>query len=272
MSFSNEFKKAMKQEVPKEVKEHAYQSFSQMYKKDSKMKKKTKKKLLIAGLIAAVVIPTSTMALNNSYFVKPEVKLNDMINDQVKKDAADGKSIQLNEKIVDNSITLHVKEILIQDAKILVYYRFEQQEGSLVPYEFNTTGLDITSDGKEDGKQVESLHYKNKKFNAVQYLHFLSNTHMDNYQKDRIGNPDALETSIFYLTNQAGETFETVLAAHDKPEGVMVFEPLEGEKFPDFLSVHININRIGGTEGTWTTKIPVDMGHKTVQKDSIKNE
>lgn len=270
MSFSNEFKKVMKQEVPKEVKEHAYQSFSQMYKKDSK--KKTKKKLLIAGLIAAVIIPTSTMALNNSYFAKPEVKLNEMIGEEVKKDAANGKSIQLNEKVVDNGITLHVKEILIQDAKILVYYRFEQQDGSLVPYKFNTTGLDITSDGKEDGKQVESPHYKNKKFNAVQYLHFLSNTHMDNYQKDRIGNPDALETSIFYLTNQAGETFETVLAAHDKPEGVMVFEPLEGGKFPELLSINININRIGGTEGTWATKIPVDMAHKTVQKDSTKNE
>ncbi|MBF7152785.1 DUF4179 domain-containing protein [Bacillus albus] len=270
MSFSNECKKAMKQEVPKEVKERAYQSFSQMYKKDSK--KKTKKKLLIAGLIAAVIIPTSTMALNNSYFVKPEVKLNDMINDQVKKDAADGKSIQLNEKVVNNGITLHVKEILIQDAKILVYYRFEQQDGSLVPYEFNTTGLDIKSDGKENGKQVESPHYENKKFNAVQYLHFLSNTHMDNYQKDRIGNPDAIENSTLYLTNQAGESFETVLADHDKPEGVIVFEPLEGEKFPELLFINININRVGGTEGTWTTKIPVDMAHKTVQKDSTKNE
>ncbi|HDR7716035.1 DUF4179 domain-containing protein [Bacillus albus] len=270
MSFSNECKKAMKQEVPKEVKERAYQSFSQMYKKDSK--KKTKKKLLIAGLIAAVIIPTSTMALNNSYFVKPEVKLNDMINDQVKKDAADGKSIQLNEKVVNNGITLHVKEILIQDAKILVYYRFEQQDGSLVPYEFNTTGLDIKSDGKENGKQVESPHYENKKFNAVQYLHFLSNTHIDNYQKDRIGNPDVPEASIFYLTDQTGKSFETVLAAHDEPEGVVVFETLEGEKFPEFLTVNININRIGGTEGTWTTKIPVDMAHKTVQKDSTKNE
>ncbi|MGF9880014.1 DUF4179 domain-containing protein [Bacillus albus] len=270
MSFSNECKKAMKQEVPKEVKERAYQSFSQMYKKDSK--KKTKKKLLIAGLIAAVIILTSTMALNNSYFVKPEVKLNDMINDQVKKDAADGKSIQLNEKVVNNGITLHVKEILIQDAKILVYYRFEQQDGSLVPYEFNTTGLDIKSDGKENGKQVESPHYENKKFNAVQYLHFLSNTHMDNYQKDRIGNPDAIENSTLYLTNQAGESFETVLADHDKPEGVIVFEPLEGEKFPELLFINININRVGGTEGTWTTKIPVDMAHKTVQKDSTKNE
>lgn len=270
MSFSNECKKAMKQEVPKEVKERAYQSFSQMYKKGSK--KKTKKKLLIAGLIAAVIIPTSTMALNNSYFAKPEVKLNEMIGEEVKKDAANGKSIQLNEKVVDNGVTLHVKEILIQDAKILVYYRFEQQDGSLVPYEFNTTGLDITSDGKEDGKQVESPNYKNKKFNAVQYLHFLSNTHMDNYQKDRIGNPDAPEESIFYLTDQTGKSFETVLAAHDKPEGVMVFEPLEGEKFPEFLSINININRIGGTEGIWTTKISVDMAHKTVQKDSTKNE
>ncbi|MCH4570547.1 DUF4179 domain-containing protein [Bacillus sp. ES1-5] len=270
MSFSNECKKGMKQEVPKEVKERAYQSFSQMYKKNSK--KKTKKKLLIVGLIAAVIIPTSTMALNNSYFVKPEVKLNDMINDQVKKDAADGKSIQLNEKVVDNGITLHVKEILIQDAKILVYYRFEQQDGSLVPYEFNTTGLEITNDGKEDGKQVESPHYKNKKFNAVQYLHFLSNTHMDNYQKDRIGNPDAIENSTLYLTNQAGESFETVLADHDKPEGVIVFETLDGEKFPELLFVNININRVGGTEGTWTMKIPVDMAHKTVQKDSTKNE
>ncbi|AVP46265.1 DUF4179 domain-containing protein [Bacillus cereus] len=270
MSFSNECKKAMKQEVPKEVKERAYQSFSQMYKKGSK--KKTKKKLLIAGLIAAVIIPTSTMALNNSYFAKPEVKLNEMIGEEVKKDAANGKSIQLNEKVVDNGVTLHVKEILIQDAKILVYYRFEQQDGSLVPYEFNTTGLDITSDGKEDGKQVESPNYKNKKFNAVQYLHFLSNTHMDNYQKDRIGNPNAPEESIFYLTDQTGKSFETVLAAHDKPEGVMVFEPLEGEKFPEFLSINININRIGGTEGIWTTKIPVDMADKTVQKDSTKNE
>ncbi|MGG0255689.1 DUF4179 domain-containing protein [Bacillus toyonensis] len=270
MSFSNECKEAMKQEVPKEVKERAYQSFSQMYKKENK--KKAKKKLLIAGLIAAVIIPTSTMALNNSYFAKPEVKLNEMIGEEVKKDAANGKSIQLNEKIVDNGITLHIKEILIQDAKILIYYRFEQQDGSLVPYEFNTTGLDITKDGKEDGKQVESPYYKNKKFNAVQYLHFLSNTRIDNYQKDRIGNPDASDTDIFYVTNQAGESFDMVLAAHDKPEGVMVFEPLEGERFPDFLSVHININRIGRTEGTWTTKIPVDMAHKTVQKDSTKNE
>ncbi|MGE7861629.1 DUF4179 domain-containing protein [Bacillus mobilis] len=270
MSFSNECKKAMKQEVPKEVKERAYQSFSQMYKKDNK--KKTKKKLLIAGLIAAVIIPTSTMALNNSYFAKPEVKLNEMIGEEVKKDAANGKSIQLNEKVVDNGITLHIKEMLIQDAKILIYYRLEQQDGSLVPYKFNTTGLEITNDGKEDGEQIESPHYKNKKFNAVQYLHFLSNTHTDNYQKDRIGNPDAFETSIFYLTNQAGEAFETVFAAHDKPEGVMVFEPLEGEIFPGFLSVNININRVGGTEGTWTAKIPVDMVHKTIQKDSTKNE
>lgn len=271
MSFSNELKKEMKQEVPKEVKERAYQSFTQIHKRENK--KNLKKKLLITGVAAAIIIPTSTMALNTSYFTQPQLKLNDMITDQVRKYAAAGKSIPLDQKITDQGITLHLKEMLIQEDKILVYYRFEQQDGSIIPYEFNTNGLHIVSSGKEKGKQVARPTYKNEKFNTVSELDFLSNNNLDSYQKDRIGNPNAPDIGMFYLTDAKGKAFETALAFHDKPEGTVVFEVLQGEKFPNSLTINININRVGKTEGNWITKILVDVEHKSVQKtDMDKNQ
>ncbi|HDR8433335.1 TPA: DUF4179 domain-containing protein [Bacillus cereus] len=270
MSFSNELKKEMKQEVPKEVKERAYQSFTQIHKRENK--KKLKKKLLITGVAAAIIIPTSTMALNNSYFTQPQLKLNDMITDQVRKYAAAGKSIPLDQKITDQGITLHLKEMLIQEDKILVYYRFEQQDGSIIPYEFNTNGLHIISSGKEKGKQVASPTYKNEKFNTVSELSFLSNNNLDSYQKDRIGNPNAPDIGMFYLTDATGKAFETALAFHDKPEGAVVFEVLQGEKFPNSLTININIDRVGKTEGNWKNKILVDVEHKSVQKTDMDKD
>lgn len=50
---------------------------------------------------------------------------------------------------------MHLKELYVADSRISVHYKLEKADGSLVPFEFDTTGLDLKSDGKANGQQEE---------------------------------------------------------------------------------------------------------------------
>ena len=52
-----------------------------------------------------------------------------------------GQFIPLDEKITDQGITVHLKELYVADARISVHYKIEKENGNVVPFEFDTTGL-----------------------------------------------------------------------------------------------------------------------------------
>ncbi|MED1024443.1 hypothetical protein [Bacillus mycoides] len=66
---------------------------------------------------------------------------------------------------------------------------------------------------------------------------------------------------MFYLTDATEKAFETALANHDKPEGTVVFEAFLEGKSPISLTINININRVGKTEGNW---MKISRNHKTI--------
>ena len=70
-----------------------------------------------------------------------------------------GKYIPIDEKL-QIKILLYISKIIIADSRISVHYRMEKADGSLVPFEFDTSGLDLESDGKINGQQEKTLRLK----------------------------------------------------------------------------------------------------------------
>ena len=81
-------------------------------------------------------------------------------------------------KNYDQGITVHLKEVFIADSRISVHYRMEKADGSLVPFEFDTSGLNLENDGKIDGQQEENPEIKmtgDYHLSMIQMIIFLLN-------------------------------------------------------------------------------------------------
>lgn len=74
-----------------------------------------------------------------------------------------GKYIPIDEKITNQDITVHFKELYIADSRIPVHYRMEKTDRSLVPFEFDTSGLELKNDGKVNGQQEENPELKKRR-------------------------------------------------------------------------------------------------------------
>lgn len=72
----------------------------------------------------------------------------------VNRSAKEGLTTPLNEKVTSKVITISFDEMYIEKSRIYIHFRIEDKHGNLVPYEFDTTRLDIYEDEKKDGKQV----------------------------------------------------------------------------------------------------------------------
>ncbi|WGV61736.1 DUF4179 domain-containing protein [Brevibacillus brevis] len=153
--------------IPDELDQRVRQSFHRYHKKKETVT--MKKKLVMMGLIAAIILPTGVYAALNgtSYFADNPKDLNGLVGEEVKRAAAEGLSIPIDQKITDQGITIHFTEVYAEDSKVLLHYRIEQQNGELVPFEFDTTGSNALNffETKEDnmpfyltdesGKEVE---------------------------------------------------------------------------------------------------------------------
>ncbi|MBP1990608.1 DUF4179 domain-containing protein [Paenibacillus eucommiae] len=246
MSISKKMNQALTEQfediqIPEEVDERVRQSFAQFHTK--KENSKMKKKIIAFSIAAAVLIPTSAWALNTSYFAK-NVNLNGLVDSSVKQAVSKGLTIPMDEKITDQGITIHFKEMVVEETKILIHYRIENQEGALVPYEFDTTGLNIVGDGVNNGKQTENPTYQEAGVEGINVLSFIGTSE-----------PDSLP---FYLTDAAGNKVETGIAEKDQPEGIIAFVT-DGSRLPQAINMNISVDRIGKTAGTWKGQIPIDQ-------------
>ncbi|OXB98666.1 MULTISPECIES: DUF4179 domain-containing protein [Bacillus] len=203
-----------------------------------------------AGLFTTAMIPQVQVAATNvaSYFS------NAVTNDKVVNEGGtdengnkidgrkNGKYIPIDEKITDQGITVHFKELYIADSRISVHYRMEKADGSLVPYEFDTSGLELGNDGKVNQQQEENPELKNG-----EVISFIQD-------KD-----DRLPFELMV----AGKKLETGIRDKDKPEGVVTFvvNPEEKDAFKQPLTLNVNINRIGKVSGSWKGEIQIDTSH-----------
>lgn len=110
----------------------------------------------VAGLFATAMIPQVQVAATKvaSYFLN-EVSNDTVVNEGMQDENGvtqdmmkNGQYIPIDEKITDQGVTVHFKGLYIADSRISVHYRIEKNDGSLVPFEFDTTGLNLKSEGK----------------------------------------------------------------------------------------------------------------------------
>ncbi|QDX93160.1 DUF4179 domain-containing protein [Brevibacillus laterosporus] len=183
----------------------------------------------VAGLFTTAMIPQVQAAAANiaSYF--SNVVLNDTVvnegmveNDVTQDMTKNGQFTPISEKITDQGITVHFKELYVADQRISVHYTIEKDDGSLVPYEFDTTGLDLKSDGKVNGQQIQGT--------------------------------DGLPFELM----AAGKKLDAV-GVRDT-EGVVTFVVFESNKesFNQPLTLDVDINRIGKAAGSWKGQIQID--------------
>ncbi|HDR4726382.1 DUF4179 domain-containing protein [Bacillus cereus group sp. Sample62] len=219
------------------------------------MSKKSKRFIYIgiaaAALFTTAMIPQVQVAATNvaSYFsdaITNDKVVNEGIADEngvIQDMMKNGKYIPIDEKITDQGITVHLKELFIADLRISVHYRMEKADGSLVPFEFDTSGLDLESDGKINGQQEENPEIKND--GRLSFIH------------------DADDRLPFELV-AAGKKLDKIgIRDNDKPEGVSTFVITNVEKdvFKQPLTLDVNITRIGKINGSWKAQIPIDTSH-----------
>ena len=130
-----------------------------------------------------------------------------------------------------------------EDSKVLLHYRVEKDDGKLVPYEFDTQGLNILTDGKENGQQSTNPTYSVPGQEGFNVLNFFGTPDVDNLP--------------FYLTDSKGNSLDTGIADQDKPEGIIAFTMVD-HKLPEQMMLHVNVNRIGGTKGSWKGEFSID--------------
>lgn len=171
-----------------------------------------------------------------------------MVGEEVKRAAAEGLSIPIDQKITDQGITIHFTEVYAEDSKVLLHYRIEQQNGELVPFEFDTTGLDVV--GEANGNPM----YQDKGLEGPSVLNFFGTKE---------------DTMPFYLTDESGKELEVGIADHNKPEGVLAFTSRES-KLPQPLTLNIDVNRIGKTKGNWKGQFIVDQSKAKEATEAAK--
>ncbi|HDR6267441.1 TPA: DUF4179 domain-containing protein [Bacillus cereus] len=204
-----------------------------------------------AALFTTAMIPQVQVAATNvaSYFsdaITNDKVVNEGIRDEngvVQDMMKNGKYIPIDEKITDQGITVHLKELFIADSRISVHYRMEKADGSLVPFEFDTSGLDLQSDGKINGQQEENPEIKDDG-----RLSFIQDS------DDRLP---------FELIAAGKKLDEIGIRDNDRPEGVSTFVITTEEKdvFKQPLTLDVNITRIGKVIGSWKAQIPIDTSH-----------
>ncbi|PFI46260.1 hypothetical protein COI73_17895 [Bacillus cereus] len=128
------------------------------------------------------------------------------------------------------------------DARISVHYKIEKEDGNVVPFEFDTTGLQLEDDGKVNGHQEKNPEYKkNGYFGQLAFI-------------------DGANDGPFELKASGVALKEIGIRFKDRPEGVITFiEGLKGkDSFKQPLTLDVNINRIGKVSGSWKAQLQID--------------
>ncbi|MGH1280599.1 DUF4179 domain-containing protein [Bacillus basilensis] len=204
-----------------------------------------------AGIFTTAMIPQVQVAATNvaSYFSN-EVSNDKVVNEGMKDENGvtqdmmkNGQYIPIDEKITDQGVTVHFKELYIANSRISVHYRIEKVDGSLVPFEFDTNGLNLKNEGKKNGQQEENPEY-HEKDGTFSQLSFVQG-----------------ENGLPFKLKAAGQELEHVgIRDKDRPESVLTFVegPEEKDSFKQPLTLDVNINKIGKVAGSWKGQIQID--------------
>ncbi|WP_241669656.1 DUF4179 domain-containing protein, partial [Bacillus cereus] len=132
-----------------------------------------------------------------------------------------GKYIPIDEKITDQGITVHFKELFIADTRISVHYKMEKADGSLVPFEL--------------GKKAVT---------------FIQNTdeNTDRLPFELMAAGKKLETGTRETDKPEGIV-------------TFVIDPDEKDAFKQPLTLDVNIDKIGKVSGSWKGQIQIDTSH-----------
>lgn len=157
----------------------------------------------------------------------------------------DGQFVSLDQKVTDNGVTVHITDAFVAENRISVNYRVEDETGALLPYEFDTEGLEIKDSGMENGKQVqEPTYYVDKDNGTFSVLTYLQTDNKDNLP--------------FHLMKD-GKTIENIgvreTRNEDSTEFVVSFVSVDSIPYP--VTLNVNINKVGKTEGQWKAQIEI---------------
>ena len=159
-----------------------------------------------AALFTTAMIPQVQVVAKNiaSYFsdaVTNDKVVNEGIQDEngVTQDTMkNGKYIPIDEKITDQGITVHFKELYIADSRISVHYRMEKADGSLVPFELDKKEVNFIENTEDRfpfelmaaGEKLETaVRDKNKPEGVVTFV-------IDPDEKDAFKQPLTLDVNI----------------------------------------------------------------------------
>ncbi|MGQ7876836.1 DUF4179 domain-containing protein [Bacillus sp. 1A] len=217
---------------------------------------KKSKRIMYTAVAAATIFTTAMIpqvqvaATNVALYFSNEVSNDKVVNEGMKDENGvtqdmmkNGQYIPIDEKITDQGVTVHFKEFYIADSRISVHYRIEKADGSLVPFEFDTNGLNLKNEGKKNGQQEENPEY-HEKDGTFSQLSFVQG-----------------ENGLPFKLKAAGEELEHVgVRDKDRPESVLTFvEGPEGKgSFKQPLTLDVNINKIGKVAGSWKGQIQID--------------
>ncbi|KAA6450278.1 MULTISPECIES: M56 family metallopeptidase [Bacillus cereus group] len=208
----------------------------------------------------------------------------------VNRSAKEGLTTPLYEKITSNGITISFDEMYVEKSRTYIHFRIEDKHGNLVPYEFDTTELDIYEDGKKDGKQVTNPRYKLPgyypktqikegffKTGASAPLEYISNEKLDSllqYGKDYVK-----DNSLKELPQEAYPTEEAefiqlpdldktgvLYRMTDKPEGAIQISGSKSYVLPESIKIKLQIDRIGKIKGDWNYEFQVNVDQDKAAK------
>lgn len=187
-----------------------------------------------------------------------DVKLNGLVTDKVRNALKTGDGvIPLNQKITDQGITIHFKNLVIDGTKIIGHYTIEKENGTLIPYEFNTSGLELLEDGKENGVQVREPIYKNNTDKDVS---------QESVNRLLFFNNDTRQPAFLFVDSN-GKEISMPSAGYDRPDGLFAFVNKDGSSN---LRLQVNIESIGNNKGNWKGQFLINTQKKSVQVEEIQ--
>ncbi|PFX73159.1 hypothetical protein COL39_15560 [Bacillus cereus] len=215
----------------------------------------------------------------------------------INRSAKEGLTTPLHEKITSKGITISFDEMYVEKSRTYIHFRIEDKDGNLVPYEFDTTGLDIYEDGKKDGKQVTNPRYKLPGFypetqikegitktGPSAQIDYISNKKLDSMIQH--GKDYVKDNNLKALPREAYSTGEddfiqlpeldkdsVMYRMIDKPEGVIQISGTKSYVLPDSIKIKLQIDRIGKTKGDWNYEFQVNVDQdKTAKATEIMEE
>lgn len=215
-----------------------------VFKDMNKMKKFTA--VAAASLLIITGLPVVAKGVYNLF--SSQVLEDDIVNNGfVREDGTvvdatkDGVFKPLDTEITDQNITIRLTELYVAESRVSVHYRIEDENGNLVPIEYDTEGLDLKYDGIVDGKQVDAPEYHLDKelesFPTVQFL----------------GCEDALP---FELMKEGQSLDIGIRELGSQVEGTITFAGFNPIDYP--VTLDINIEKIGKTEGNWKGQVEIN--------------